>query len=1042
MLRQSELDRIKEGLASLTSGRFLAVHGMPGSGKSVLAADSVRDPSLTLEHFAGGVFWVKVGMVDRDQLLGRLRALCTKLDWDHLPSSIEEAQEVLRKIFLSPAYSDSLLILDDVWSALVVRTFTLPVRVLVTTRDISVMEAAKGLFSVVDIKPGFTEEESLQLFCSTLAVPRDFLPPEALSIHTECRGSPMVISLIASLIGESGTNQRTQRQSGRWTYYLHSLRSRRYSNLRQDARQESVMGAIGMSVENLDQADRQRYLDLAVFLEDDPIPARTLEILWDADRYEVEDTMSRFLKKSLAMCEAGHAGEMVYTLHDLQLDFLKTRLRDDPEKEQRLHEHFVNQYLRRANFRYGEIEDDGYIFSHTGYHLHKAGMLQLFPEIYLDLGFVEASLKATGPVDLLADYRKYGAAIAGTESQHAETLADFAEFCRTVGTKVSASPEADTVQLALREVECSSVYQAARKLADQRPDTLYLEWMNRANVQSQCIASILHPGGPRVVKFLPDQRVVTGTSEGTVLVWDVEAGQVVERLVGHGGEVACLALFGEEGLLSGADEGAVKEWFPKSIEETGSGSYPRRRSLRRGSPMKAVPYNLEDVWREAGKRDDSVATLAVVGGDEEGVLAIAARPNTSEVAVAGRSGTIRVYDLAIREAPTVCVLRGHTEPVNNLEYNARGDRLASCADDTSVRLWSACGEFLASIHLHQRRVTHLSWLGGSPSIATLSLEQVLLWNFPGQGLQTTELKRNKVSSWTCLAASETCVAAGTAEDKMVIVWWVSTTQVVFALPGQTSPATSLDFTVDGDYLVSCSEDHLIVWAVELGEGDDQRPLSLGPPHVTKWLGHTPITAAPDDTNRIAVLNCGNVEHRSEAQEGVVTTLQLSENCCLVVFGTACGSVRRFDTVTGVVEELGTHRGPVTCVAITGDGDTVVSGGTDRNINLFKRGVGQLLLKGHNEAVRDVRLVGREKRILSCSLTGCLKLWSLETGDLVRDIDAGRTEHATCLDTVERDGEALAAVSGVVGGVKVVELQGGQCLVEVLNRIKVESHLQK
>jgi len=81
-------------------------------------------------------------------------------------------------------------------------------------------------------------------------------------------------------------------------------------------------------------------------------------------------------------------------------------------------------------------------------------------------------------------------------------------------------------------------------------------------------------------------------------------------------------------------------------------------------------------------------------------------------------------------------------------------------------------------------------------------------------------------------------------------------------------------------------------------------------------------------------------------------------------------------------------------------------------------------------VRDVRLVGKETRILSCSLTGRLKLWSLETGELVRDIDAGQTEHATCLDTVERDGEALAAVSGVVGGVKVVELQGGQCLVEV------------
>ena len=124
-------------------GRFLTLHGMPGSGKSVLAAESVRwgiyididkdtyqsttcrDPAVTLNNFPGGVFWFKVmmiindndvmtiftilmimvmvmfmfkvGMVDTDQLLNKLRALCTKLDAPALPTSIEEAQEVLRK---------------------------------------------------------------------------------------------------------------------------------------------------------------------------------------------------------------------------------------------------------------------------------------------------------------------------------------------------------------------------------------------------------------------------------------------------------------------------------------------------------------------------------------------------------------------------------------------------------------------------------------------------------------------------------------------------------------------------------------------------------------------------------------------------------------------------------------------------------------------------------------------------------------------------------------------------------------------------------
>ena len=546
-----------------------------------------------------------------------------------------------------------------------------------------------------------------------------------------------------------------------------------------------------------------------------------------------------------------------------------------------------------------------------------------------------------------------------------------------------------------------------------------------SDLSPQCIASILHPGGPRVVRFLPDQRVVTGTAEGALLVWDVEAGQVVERLAGHSAEVACMVVTADEGLLTGAEDGRVKEWRPRPVEEEGCS---RRRSLRRGSPSKARCGSLEEAFMEK-ERDDSVGGWAVVGGEEEGVLTLALRPHTSEVAAAGRRGTIRVYDMAMVEAPTVCVLRGHSDPVNWLEYSAEGARLASCSDDTTVRLWSAGGEFLASLHLHHRRVTHLCWLGGR--LATLSMERLLVWDDPGEGIATTELTRNKASSWTCLAASQDCVAAGTAEDKMVIVWAVATGQVVFALPGQSSPAVSLDFSVDGEYLASTSEDHLVVWGVGLGGGEEQQPLSLGPPHVTRWLGSTAVTAAPDDTNRVAVLAGGNVKHRSTVQKGAVMALHMSEDCTMVVFGTACGAVRSYSTATGAVTELGRHAGPVTTVAVTEDGSRVVSGGTDKVVRLFLPAA-TLELLGHEEGVRDVRLVRWRGRhhVLSCSLVGRLKLWCLHSGQLVSDVDAGRTEHATCLDTVEREGEALAAVAGVAGGVRVVELQGGQLLLEV------------
>ena len=56
------------------------------------------------------------------------------------------------RLFLSRHLSDSLLILDDVWRPEVIQTFTLPVRIMGTTQDISVMETVRDHFSVVELR--------------------------------------------------------------------------------------------------------------------------------------------------------------------------------------------------------------------------------------------------------------------------------------------------------------------------------------------------------------------------------------------------------------------------------------------------------------------------------------------------------------------------------------------------------------------------------------------------------------------------------------------------------------------------------------------------------------------------------------------------------------------------------------------------------------------------------------------------------------------------------------------------------------------------
>ena len=78
-------------------------------------------------------------------------------------TTVEHAIEILRKLFMNQ-YRKSLLVLDDVWSAQIIKNFQVCARVLVTTQDISILDVIpKCNVKIIPIESGFTPEESLQV---------------------------------------------------------------------------------------------------------------------------------------------------------------------------------------------------------------------------------------------------------------------------------------------------------------------------------------------------------------------------------------------------------------------------------------------------------------------------------------------------------------------------------------------------------------------------------------------------------------------------------------------------------------------------------------------------------------------------------------------------------------------------------------------------------------------------------------------------------------------------------------------------------------
>lgn len=761
----------------------IGLHGMGGVGKTEVAQAVCHDPAVR-SAFEDGIYWLTLGqqpdlLVEQTKLLLMLGAPAPVV------GTTQEARALLRK---QVAGKRVLLVVDDLWLAEHFHTFDVLDDhgcVLVTTRD-AVLLTLIGAHKVR--LECMTEPEALKLIAVWAGLDSGGLPDSARQVAELCGYLPLALALAGAQIADGV----------QWPTLIGQLETGALEFL--DHEYGSVFSCLGRSIDALTEPERARYLELAVFVEDARIPLVTVARLWKGtgglSEAGTEKLLGRLQRKAMLQI-LGVSATRYVSFHDLQYDLLRIRA-DSPSA---LSARLLDAYRTALDLPPGPAgwaalpADEPYLWQNLTRHLVEAGRHAELASLLLNFAWLRGKLHASMTVrdgiasidvnTLLSDYdhacaacdagahralrevqralrlsahvlsqdlsqlpsQLYGRLLNSKDTDIQALLRQVYEFrstpwlCPIDGNLVSPSSELQRRLTGHTGTVTSLVLtQDGRRLISGSRDGTVRIW----DLQNEGSCQILkgHTEGVKALALTRDgTRVVSASWDATLKVWDVESGSLAHTLRGHKECVLALGLVRSTGhMLSSGPDGTIRLW---DVEKGG------------------------EIWQR-DNFSQSVFDLAVTP-DERFVLCV------------GYDELIEVIDLL--SGKLARRLLGHTPNTagNAILVTADGRFALSASHDHTVKIWDlATGEL-------QRALGHNS---GVESLAMI----------PGERL----------------------VLSGTYDGTLTI-WDLHTGESVRVIDTHEGHIKAICVSPDGSRVFTASEDHIAVWNLN-HETSESQPL--------------------------------------------------------------------------------------------------------------------------------------------------------------------------------------------------------------------------
>lgn len=380
------------------ASRHIGMHGMGGIGKSVLANLLARDREIR-KAFSDAIVWVGLGSLPN--VADLLRRVHRELGGDGAFDTTHEGKTNLKELLADKAV---LLVLDDAWRREDVDAFDVlgpRCRALVTTRNAGLLSSLGSSHHLVEL---LTDEEALRLLAVGAEVDPDALPAEAREVLTECGRLPLAVALAGGMV-RAGTPWRDVRDALR----EHELEI--VSDEHGVEQHQSLWKMIEVSVRALPEEAQERLAELAVFPEDEAVPAAAVCTLWQHTgslgarqaRRLLVDLKQRSLLQITDDAALGPHDVGRVSLHDLICDYCVRRAEARFGSLTVLHGKLLAAYQAQCPEGWATGPDDGYFLTHLTFHLVRSGRDADAQSLLSDRLWIGEKLSVLGVEAVLSD---------------------------------------------------------------------------------------------------------------------------------------------------------------------------------------------------------------------------------------------------------------------------------------------------------------------------------------------------------------------------------------------------------------------------------------------------------------------------------------------------------------------------------------------------------------------------------------------------------------------------------------------------------------